>query len=370
MIPAVRRDVRREESDAVGFCGLLCGPHQCTERTGRGFRPLPEYEVVEVAVVDERDRHRAVLRLDLTLEHGLAQGYRYERLEVEGDRLAMNLGALDVGRASHEQDAGAERASAVRAGEPGSERRAEQDLAGRGGALHRHRLGGGGPGHDQLPVRAADEEEVKQTGVRTHRHPERHPPHRRRERAHPAQLRPHPVGGRDRAEGMVVALEEQEQRVAPELDQAAAAGVRLGEQCPEGVTDDVRDLLGTDLALPGEALRHLREPRNVHEHHRPVDLAHERVGHRLLPVENEPGQIGLQRRRHARCHQASVLLLTGSDAPTTSANDGNDSIPRANCSVGALRPSTVATILAPAAARARPTAAPIAPGLTMPTVVT
>ncbi len=42
-------------------------------------------EVVEPAVVNERDGHRAMLRLDLTGEHGLTQRDGHERLEVEVD---------------------------------------------------------------------------------------------------------------------------------------------------------------------------------------------------------------------------------------------------------------------------------------------
>ncbi len=58
------------------------------------------------------------------------------------------------------------------------------------------------------------------------------------------------------------------------------------------------------------------------------------------------------------------------DAPTTASRLGSCSIPSASRSVLALRPSSVATTLAPPAASARPTAEPIAPGLTMPTVTT
>ena len=100
-----------------------------------------------------------------------------------------------------------------------------------------------------------------------------------------------------------------------------------------------------------------------------------------LPVRSRSGRrrgVGRQParpsgRQHPRPraqHRAGRSRGSMSEAATTSSSVGSSSMPSASCAVRALRPSIVATTRAPPAARTRPTAAPIAPGLTMPTVIT
>jgi hypothetical protein len=99
------------------------------------------------------------------------------------------------------------------------------------------------------------------------------------------------VGGAGRALRVLVAGEPQQQRVSPELDQAPAVPVRDGEESREDRPEDVRDLLGPHLAVTGQALGHLREPGDVHEDHRPVDLSEDRVGTLSQPAEQQPRDV-------------------------------------------------------------------------------
>ena len=80
-----------------------------------------------------------------------------------------------------------------------------------------------------------------------------------------AQRGPHRDGRADRAGRVVGAVEEQAQRVAAELQEVAAGGERDVEERGEGVVEDRGELLGPDPAAAGQALRELREPRDVGE---------------------------------------------------------------------------------------------------------
>ena len=123
--------------------------------------------------------------------------------------------------------------------------RAEQDLARLGRGLHLHRSGRRGPGDEQLAVRLADEEELEAARCGG----------RRASAAGPR--RPTSAGGRSRAASrrisnaaraaracVLVTVVEQQQRVAAELEQAAALGVRDVEQGREGRVHHLGDLLG------------------------------------------------------------------------------------------------------------------------------
>ena len=105
--------------------------------------------------------------------------------------------------------------------------------------------------------------------------------------------------------------EEQQQRVAAELDQTAAVLIGRGEQLAEHESDDVGDLLGSHPAEPGQPLRHLREARDVDEHHRAVDGLHAQVGLLDDPLDGEPRQERPQRGRAIDCHLHRITSLVG-----------------------------------------------------------
>ena len=90
------------------------------------------------------------------------------------------------------------------------------------------------------------------------------------------------------------AVEQQQQRVAAPLEQAGAVVVRLVEQRGEHAVERVAHQLGADLALACETLREGREPRDVDEHHRAVDLALQRVRRVSEPVDDEPRDVRRQ----------------------------------------------------------------------------
>ena len=54
---------------------------------------------------------------------------------------------------------------------------------------------------------------------------------------------------------------------------------------------DVRDLLGADLAVAGQPLGHLREPGDVDEDHRAVELAHDGAGRLVQPGDQQTRQV-------------------------------------------------------------------------------
>ena len=112
---------------------------------------------------------------------------------------------------------------------------------------------------------------------------------------------PHAHGGMGRPGGMVLTAEQQEQCVPPELEQVAAAPVGHAEQLLEAGVDGVGDLFGPHLAVTGQPFGHLGEPRDVPEHHGPLDLPPE--GRILVgpvqarPVDGGPRDVGQQDRR-------------------------------------------------------------------------
>ena len=65
-----------------------------------------------------------------------------------------------------------------------------------------------------------------------------------------------------------------------------------GQEASEDRTDDIGDLLGPDLPLPGEALGHLREPGDVDEHDRALQRSQHGAGRLRQPADQEVGQVG------------------------------------------------------------------------------
>ena len=86
-----------------------------------------------------------------------------------------------------------------------------------------------------------------------------------------AQPPAHAEGGAARALDVAGPVEEQQQRVAAELQQAAVVAVGLREQLGEGRAEHVDELLGALAAALGEALGELREAGDVGEEQRAVE---------------------------------------------------------------------------------------------------
>ena len=85
--------------------------------------------------------------------------------------------------------------------------------------------------------------------------------------------------------------EPEQERVAPELQQAAVLAVGDGEQLGEDGAEHLGDLLGAHLAVAGQALGHLREPGDVDEDHRPVEGSEGQVRLFGEPADQQPGGV-------------------------------------------------------------------------------
>ena len=95
--------------------------------------------------------------------------------------------------------------------------------------------------------------------------------------------------------------------VAAELDQAAPVRVRDREQVRETSLDRLRDLLSAFLALLGEALRQLGEPRDVDEHDGAVDGPRASLG--VL------GELAQQQPRHVGGRGSASVVEVGGGRP-------------------------------------------------------
>ena len=154
-----------------------------------------------------------------------------------------------------------------------------------------------GPGQQQLPVRLADEEEVVRVGVDADVHLQLDRPDRGLRLSELLERRAHPVGGVAGPGGMVLAREEEQQRVAAELEQPAAEGVGDVEQALEGAVHHLGDLLGAELALLGEPLVQRGEARDVDEGERSLEPAVPRFrGPRAASRRRRAGQTASDRR--------------------------------------------------------------------------
>ena len=97
-----------------------------------------------------------------------------------------------------------------------------------------------------------------------------------------------------------LALEEQQEGVAAELQQVAAVGVGDAEQRAERRADRLDELLGALAAAPREALGELREPGDVREQERGVERVDRRPGPSDEVAQHDVGDVGVQPPREAR----------------------------------------------------------------------
>ncbi len=174
----------------------------------------------------------------------------------------------------------------------GCGRVAHGDLACLGRVLHLHGDDGVGAGDDQLAVPAADEEEIEVAAVDPDVHPQLDGADRGVERSQRGERVAHPPGRGAGPSGMGLAGEEEEQRVAAELDEPAAELVGDREEAAEGRAHHVGHLFGAEAALRREPLRHRGEAGHVDERHRPVQRAMALLRGVAQPLERDARQIG------------------------------------------------------------------------------
>ena len=137
-------------------------------------------------------------------------------------------------------------------------------------------------------MRASDEEELEAAGVEAGVHLQRHRPRRCSRPADRAQSPAHFERSPSGARSVVVAVVQQQQRIASELEQSAAFGVRDIEQRREGRIHDVGHLLGTGAANVRQPLRHRREAGDVDERDCPVRLEPPKLRILLQPLDGDP----------------------------------------------------------------------------------
>ena len=171
---------------------------------------------------------------------------------------------------------------------------ADDDLSGPGDRLHARERRHGAARDDQLSAASANEQKLELAAVHANRHPQPDRPAARLQPAFTADHRLHLDCGAAGTADVLVALEQQEDRVSPPLDHSRPVIVSGGDQVPEQGVDQPRHLLGPDLPDGREHLRHPRESGDVGEHQRAVERAV--PGFRLVaqPVGYERGHEGTQ----------------------------------------------------------------------------
>ena len=123
--------------------------------------------------------------------------------------------------------------------------------------------------------------------------------------------RPLHVRGRPgRPRRVPVAVEEEEQRVAAELEHVAAVPLGDLDQAVEADRDPLDELLGAGLALRRQPLGQCREAGDVHGDERAFELAHARAVALVAPAADEARQVGRQQ-RVARLRRARLGLSHG-----------------------------------------------------------
>ncbi len=221
----------------------------------------------------EGDGRDAVLRIVAAGQEMIPEAYGQGHVEARARHVdpARDLAARPTGRVA-QQEAGPLGRTDRGVGDERGRGLTHHDLTGVGRRFHRHGLGGRRTRDHELAMGPADEEQQKATAVYADRHAQPYDATRRLDPPDRTQPGPHARRRPTTAGGMVVTDEQDEQRVAAELEEHPAFGVRNGQKLRETRADDVGELLRTDPAPLGQLLRQAREPRDVDEHRRRVEL--------------------------------------------------------------------------------------------------
>ena len=185
------------------------------------------------------------------------KGYR-------GTRLQRHLGDA-APRLALEQHPGTLRVPETAGGEQRGGFGAEQNLARLRRMLHGDEAAPAGARRQQFDVRRADGKEMEFAGMHALRHPQRDVRTGNLDAADGAQDTAHQRRRTAGALDVAFALEPEQQRIAPELQQAAAVLVRDLEDRFETASDCLRNLLRALAALAGEPLRQLGETGDIDE---------------------------------------------------------------------------------------------------------
>ena len=286
-LAAVGVDVGLEEGDAVLVGHPLRARDQLVEHLGHAFGAGVGEQGVDAAEMDERDRGLPVLGLGATVRDHAADRRGNAGREIDALERRQRLDPAARPGSELQQTTALLGLAENLVGERRRGLVADEDLAGLGARLHRDGARDAGPGQQQLAVRLTDEEEVVGVGVDADVHLQLDRPDRGLRLSELLQRRAHPVGGIAGTGGVVLAREEEQQRVAAELEQPAAEGVGDVEQALEGAVHHLRHLLGAELALLREPLVQRGEAGDVDEGERPLEPAVSRLGLDAQPVDDD-----------------------------------------------------------------------------------
>ena len=176
--------------------------------------------------------------------------------------------------------------------ELGGRYRPDEDLAALRQVLQADRRRDDRTDGEQLTVAVSHEQQVHVAGLEPDGHREAHPPAPGAEPPERPERREQPLGAARSAARVPVAGEQEQKRVATELDEIATGLGRHGQQPAEDVVEDVGKLLRADLALPSEPLGQRREAGDVGEQDRPVDGAPAGIRVGRQPVERNAREVG------------------------------------------------------------------------------
>ena len=273
--------------------GGLHVPNDDLERFGCRLHAFGGDDLVGSRETDERDGRMAMLTLERAYLQQLRAQWRrdgnFERDALDG-REGLD-GPVDPRRGPEEPSSPLLLPDGV-AVEEGGRLRADEDLTGLRRRLHLHRACRGRPGDEELAVGLADEEELEGPAVQSGVHPELDRAGRRPRPSDRAKRPAHLERRPRRPRSMVVAVVQQQERVAAELQKPAALRVGDAEQSRERRVHHLGDLLRAGSPETGESLRHRREARDVDERERAVHLE---PGLRRVvaqPLERQPGDEG------------------------------------------------------------------------------
>ena len=302
---AVAIDVAFEERHAVLVGGRLHRAHESVERVRSRLGPFGLDDLVGPGEADERDRRVSMLALERPdLEKLRAQRRRNRDLERDAfDGGQRRDGAADLGSCTEESPVAL--LLAERVGFEDARRLcAHEDLAGLRCGLHLHRSSRCRACDQKLAMRLSDEEELEAAAVKSRVHLELDRPGRRSRPTDRAKRSPHLECRASGSACVLLAVVEQQQRVAAELEQAAALCVRDAEERGERRVHHLGDLLGARSAEAREALRHRGEARDVDECDGSLDLAPRCRGLVAEPLERQPrderDEIGRRRGERVR----------------------------------------------------------------------
>ena len=296
-LAAVDVHVGAQEAHPLLVGGHLHATHHRVERRSGLVGTVLGEHLVGPGVAQEGRHHLPVFGCAPSRSHVGAQHAR----QTSGDRGGRQVRAgfvLDRFHAGGFPDQQRARPFGQTEAPSGQQRRhipAHADLTRDRLVLHQHRMRPGRAGHDQLAVRIPHQEEVERTAVRTHRHAQLDLGARQVDLADGPQRGAHPHGGRARPNRMSLAREEQQQRVAAELEQAATVRVGHGEQLGEAGLDRLGDLFGALFALAGQLLGQFREAGDVDEHDAALERPRGLVRRMRELAHEDPGDVRSER---------------------------------------------------------------------------